>query len=150
MSLHEVTHMHYMVVGILGRYGEAENAIQELEQAGIVGEQVEVITDVDEDARTENTPGERSTRTPESHPSKLARLFDALHKSRPDVRDEAGEMPNYIGEQEFYTSHVKQGGVVVVVRVPNENAANQAASILKAHGARTPGKKSAPVVRHID
>jgi len=142
--------MHYMVVGILGRYGEAENAVQELEQAGIVGEQVEVITDVDEDVRTEDTPGEASTRTPESHHGKLTRLFAALHKSRPDVRDEAGEMPNYIGEQEFYASHVKQGGVVLVVRVANENAANQAASILKAHGARTPGQKSAPAVRRID
>ena len=141
--------MPFIVVGIFPHYGAAESTIQDLEHAGIVGEQVELITDIDEDRRTENTPGERSTRVPGSHQGKLARLFAHLHKPGPDVRDEPGEMPNYIGEQEFYTSHVKDGGVVLVVRVPAEQTANQAAGILKSHGARNPGQKSGPVVSRI-
>lgn len=138
----------YMVVGVFPRYGVAERTMQDLEQAGIVGEQVETITDIDEDARTENTPGEPSTKPPESSRSKLARLFGAGPK--PDVRDEAGEMPNYIGEQEFYANHVKDGGTILVIRTPTEQAANAAAAILQDHGARTPGQKSAPTVRRID
>jgi len=141
--------MQYMVVGILGRYGDAERAVLDLERVGIVGEQVEVITDIDEDVRTANTPGERSTKPPsESHRSRLARLFgtgDTLEKT--DVRDESGEMPNYIGEQEFYANHVKAGGVVMVVRTSTEGSAKQAAAILEDHGARTPGQKYRPVVR---
>jgi hypothetical protein len=137
----------FMVVGLFPRYGVAERTIQDLEQAGIVGEQVEIITDVDEDARTENTPGERSTRTPESYHSKLARLF--AHRSGPDVRDESGEMPNYIGEQEFYASHVKDGGAVLVIRTTAEQIADRAAAILQNHGAHTPNQKSV-TVRRID
>lgn len=137
----------FMVVGLFPRYGVAERTIQDLEQAGIVGEQVEVITDIDEDARTESTPGERSTKPPGSYHSKLARLF--RHQPKPDVRDEAGEMPNYIGEQEFYTSHVKEGGAVLVVRTSTEQVANRAAAILQDHGAHTPNQKSV-TIRRID
>ena len=53
--------MQYIVVGILGSYTDAEAAVSDLELAGIVGEQVEVISDIDQDARTANTPGEPST-----------------------------------------------------------------------------------------
>jgi hypothetical protein len=132
----------------VARYGLAQDVVQELEQAGMGGEQVEVITDIDEDVRTESTPNERLTKPPEVQRSKWARLFGIREK--PDVRDEAGEMPNYIGEQEFYANHVKAGGAVLVVRVDHEKAANQAASILQAHGGRAPGEKGAPVVRRIE
>jgi hypothetical protein len=142
--------MPFIVVGIFPHYGVAESTIQDLEHVGIVGEQVQLITDIDEDVRTANTPGERSTRPPESHHGKLARLFAALHKPGPDVRDESGDMPNYIGEQEFYTSHVKEGGAILVIRVPGEQTANQAAGILKSHGARNPGQKSGPIVQRIE
>jgi hypothetical protein len=138
----------YMVVGLFPKYGDAERTIQDLELAGIVvGGQVEVIGDIDEDIRTESTPGERATNPPESYHSKIARLFHGV--SGTDVRDEAGEMPNYIGEQEFYTSHVKEGHAVLVVRTPTEAVANRAAAILKDHGAHTPRQKSV-AVRRID
>jgi hypothetical protein len=142
--------MPFIVVGIFPSYGAAERTVQDLEHAGIVGEQVELISDIDEDARTANTPGERSTNPPGSHQGKLARLFAHLHKPAPDVRDEPGQMPDYIGEQEFYTSHVKSGGAILVIRVPAEQTANQAAGILESHGARNPGQKSGPVVRRMD
>jgi hypothetical protein len=54
--------MQYVIAGILDSYGDAEVAVQDLELAGIMGEQVEVITDIDEDVRTANTPGEPSTK----------------------------------------------------------------------------------------
>lgn len=135
----------YMVVGLFRKYGDAERTIQDLELAGIVGGQVELISDIDEDVRTESTPGEHTTNPPESYHSKIARLFHGV--SETDVRDEAGEMPNYIGEQEFYTSHVKEGHAVLVVRTPTEAVANRAATILKDHGAHTPRQKSITVRR---
>ena len=143
--------MQYVIVGILASYGDAEDAVQDLELAGIVGEQVEVISDIDEDARTANTPGEPSTKRPEPHHNWIARLFGAdgpLEKS--EARDLSGEQPNYIGEQEFYANHIKQGGVVIIVRTSEEPAANRAAAILRDHGARTPGHKDGPAIRRIN
>jgi hypothetical protein len=142
--------MQFAVVGILDTYAEAEEAVQDLELAGIVGEQVEVISDIDEDVRTADTPGEPSTKSHEAHPSWLARLFGkggALEQ--PEVRDLSGEQPNYIGEQEYYATHVKQGGAVMIVRADSEPVANRAAAILHQHGARTPGKKDGPAIRRI-
>ena len=143
--------MPYMVVGFFDRYGDAEAAVTDLEQGGIVGEQVEVISDIDEDARTADTPNERSTKPQDHHTSRIAKLFGVggPFENR-DVRDTSGEQPNYIGEQEFYATHVKQGGAVMVVRSSSEQVANRAAEILHGHGARTPGSKDAPIVRRID
>jgi hypothetical protein len=45
--------------------------------AGITDEQVEVITDIDEDARTANTPGEPSTKPREPRHNWIARFFGA-------------------------------------------------------------------------
>jgi hypothetical protein len=142
--------MRYVVVGILDSYREAEAAVQDLEVAGIAGGQVEVISEMDEDARTANTAGEPATKSGEAGRSWMARLFGkggALEKR--EVRDETGTQPDYIGEQEFYASHVKQGGAVVIVRTPTEQAANRGAAILQEHGARTPGSKDAPAVRAL-
>jgi hypothetical protein len=143
--------MKYVIVGILKSYSEAEAAVQDLEVAGITASLVEVISEIDEDARTANTPGEPATKSGEAHHGWMARLFGkggALEER--EVRDESGTMPSYIGEQEFYASHVREGGAVVVVRVTAEQAANRAAAILHEHGARTPGSNEAPVVRRIE
>jgi hypothetical protein len=138
--------MPYMVVGILGNYGAAESAVADLEHTGIVGQQVEVITDIDEDVRTAETPGEPSTVAHQTHHGRIARLFGATNE---DVRDESGQMPDYIFRQEFYANHVKAGGAVMVVRTSTEQAANRAAEILEAHGARSLGEKHKPIVRKI-
>jgi hypothetical protein len=140
----------FVIVGILKTYEDAETAVQDLELAGIMGEQVELISDIDEDARTANTSGEPSTKPRESRPHWMARLFGAGGPlERPEVRDVSGEQPNYIGEQEFYANHVKQGGAVLVVRTTAEQPARRAAEILHAHGARTPGQKDGPAVCRI-
>jgi hypothetical protein len=143
--------MKYVIFGMLDSYGDAEAAVQDLEVAGITGGQVEVISDIDEDSRTANTPGEPSANSGEQPRGWIARLFGkggALEKRA--VRDESGAMPEYIGEQKFYASHIKQGGAVVVVRTTVEQAANRAAAILHEHGARTPGSKGGPIVRRME
>ncbi len=142
--------MQYTVVGFFETYTQAEEAVTDLELAGIVGEQVEMISNVDQDVRTANTAGEPSTKPHEPHHSRIARLFGAggeLEKA--EVRDVPGEQPNYIGEQEFYANHLKQGGAVLIVRTPTEEPAKHAAAILRDHGARKPGDKDAPAVQRI-
>jgi hypothetical protein len=142
--------MQYAIVGILDKYADAEAAVRDLELAGIVGEQVEVITDIDQDARTANTPGEPSTKTEEPHHNWLARLFGAGGPfEKREASDLSGEQPNYIGEQQFYANHIKQGGAVIMVRTTEEQPANRAAAILRDHGARTPGQKDGPAIRRI-
>jgi hypothetical protein len=143
--------MQFVIVGILDSYAEAEAAVQDLEIAGIAGRQVEVISNIDEDERTANTPGEPATKPSETGQGWFARLFGrsgALEKR--EVRDDSGTAPEYIDEQEYYASHVKQGGVVIVVRVHAEQAADRGAAILREHGARTPGSKDGPFIRRIE
>jgi hypothetical protein len=143
--------MKFVIVGILDGYAEAEDAMEDLEQAGIEGGQVEVISDMDEDARTADTPGEPSTNSGERHPGWFARLFGAGGAlAQRDVRDESGMQPDYIGEQEFYASHVKQGGAVMIIHTTTEQAAKRAAAILQEHGAPTPGSKDGPAIRRIE
>jgi hypothetical protein len=114
--------MRYVIVGILDTYADAEAAVQDLDLAGIMGEQVEVISDIDEDARTADTPGEPSTKPHAAKANWIARLFGAGDPlAKPAVRDLSGEQPNYIGDQEFYAPHVKQGGAVMIVRTSTSN-----------------------------
>ena len=142
--------MQYMIVGIFDTYGAAEATVTDLELAGIVGEQVEMISDVDEDTRTANTPGEPSTNLREPSHSRIARLFGAGGPlENRDVRDISGDQPEYIGEQEFYANHVKQGGAVLIVHPTSEQSANRAAEILRAHGARTPGRRDGPAILRV-
>jgi hypothetical protein len=143
--------MQYAIVGILKSYGDAESAVEDLEAAGIDGQQVEVISDIDDDARTANTPGEPSTKPHAPHRNWIERLFGAggaLEKS--EARDLSGEKPNYIGNQEFYANHIKEGGAIIIVRTSAEQPAERAVAILRDHGARTPGHKDGPAIRRIE
>ena len=142
--------MQYQVVGLFGNYGDAEAAVRDLELAGIAGGQVEVISDIDEDVRTANTAGEPSTKTHEPHQTKLARLFGSGGSAQnTEVSADAGEQPDFIGEQVFYANHIKKGGTVLVVRTRTEPPATRAAEILHNNGARTPGHKDGPAVQRI-
>ena len=142
--------MQFQVVGLFGNYGDAEAAVRDLETAGITGEQVEVISDIDEDVRTANMAGEPSTKTREPHQSKLARLFGSGGPDRnTGVSADAGEQPDFIGDQVFYANHIKKGGTVLVIRTRTEPPANRAAEILHNNGARTPGHKDGPAVERI-
>ena len=142
--------MEYVIVGILKSYGEAEAAVEDLENAGIVGGQVEVISDIDEDARTADTPGEPLTRSEQPPHNWLERLFGPGGPfEKREVRDTSGEQPNYIGDQEYYSTHIKEGGAVIIVRTKAEPAATRAAAILHEHGARTPGRKDGPAIQRV-
>jgi hypothetical protein len=143
--------MQYEVVGIFRAYSAAEAAVRDLELAGIEGEQVQMISDMDGDVRTVDTAGEPSTEHRKPHRSGLARLFGGGgNPEEPEVRADAGEQPNYIGEQEYYASHIKQGGAVLIVRASTEKTANSAAEIMSAHGAHKLGRKEGPAVQRID
>ena len=123
---------------------------EDLELAGIEVEQVEVISDIDEDVRTANTPGEPSTIPREPGHNWIALLFGAGGPlEKPEVCDLSGEQPNYVGDQEFYVTHVKQSGAMIV-RTSAEQPAHRAAALLCDHGARTPGQKDGPAIRRID
>jgi hypothetical protein len=142
--------MQYEVVGIFRTYSAAEAAVRDLEVAGIDGEQVQMISDMDEDVRTVNTANEPSSKHQKPHQSGLARLFGGGgNPEEPEVRGDAGEQPNYIGEQEYYANHIKQGGTVLIVRASTEKTANGAAGILRDHGAHAPGQKEGPAVQPI-
>jgi hypothetical protein len=106
--------MKETVVGVFESYRQAEETVSDLELVGIMGEQVELISDADEDSRTVR---------PTDHPAEEG------------VRDVPGQMPEYIGEQEFYATHVRQGRSVLVVRLSNHDRAEQASTIMRDRGA---------------
>jgi hypothetical protein len=113
--------MQKAITAMFERYADAEAAVVELELIGVTGGQVEVISDVDEDMRTASA----KNGPPKNY-----------------VRDTSGEQPEYIGEQEYYATHVRQGQTVLIVRVDQENIATQASEILKNHGAQISGRYS--------
>jgi hypothetical protein len=88
--------VEYVVVGILKGYREGEEAIQDLELAGITGGQVQLITDTDDDARTISTPGEKSTDPPKPHHNWLAKLFGNGGALEPVVRADSGSQPGIL------------------------------------------------------
>jgi hypothetical protein len=136
--------MHYEVVGIFGNYAAAESAIRDLETTGIGGGQVELIADLEDDIRTAHAEGEPSTQPREGFQERLARLFGSGREvKRRVVHADAGEQPDYIGDQEYYANHIKQGGAVLIVRTSTELQADEATGILRENGARTPGAKAA-------
>ncbi|MGC2333357.1 MAG: hypothetical protein WA581_18030 [Candidatus Acidiferrales bacterium] len=127
------------LIGLFDTYGQAEAAVRDLELVGIVGEEVEMVSDVDRDLRAE-------TFGMQPHESIRERVQRALRALRSggrrethdgEVHDDTGEMPNYIGEQEFYATHVKKEGAILVVRPPSQTLAARAEAILKDHGSKT-------------
>ena len=69
---------------------------------------------------------------------------------RSEVHDDSGEMPNYIGEQEFYATHVKKEGAILVVRPPSQILTARAEAILKEHGSKTRDGKGGVLIAEED
>lgn len=111
--------MHQQIVAVFDSYGDAEATVQDLELAGIVGEHVEIIGNTDEDVRT----ADLATGKGES--------------GRDNVRDDSGDQPKYIGRQEFYATHLREGRTVLIVRGSN-SVAETAKGILASHGGKAP------------
>jgi hypothetical protein len=140
------------LIGLFDNYEQAEAAVQDLELAGMVGEEVELIGDVDQDARAEALGfephegiGERIART-----LKRLRKPGQTHDRDAEVHDDAGDMPNYIGEQEFYATHVKKEGAILVVHPPSSTLAGLAEAILKDHGSKTRDGKAGVLTAEED
>lgn len=126
--------MRTVLIGLFDTYEQAEAAVEDLELTGIVGEEVEVVSDVDRDLRAE----ELGFQPRDGIRERVARALHGLRMSGAgEVHGDSGEMPNYIGEQEFYATHVKQEGAILVVRPPSQILAARAEAILKEHGSKT-------------
>jgi hypothetical protein len=145
--------MHNALIGLFDTYEQAEAAVLDLELAGIVGEEVEMVSDVDRDLRAETF----GMQPHESIRERIERVFRGVRSrgrrkiSHDEVHDDTGEMPNYIGEQEFYATHVKKEGAILVVRPPSETLAARAEAILKDHGSKTrDGKNGVLIVGEDD
>jgi hypothetical protein len=124
--------MHTTLIGLFTSYAQAEAAVLDLERAGIVGGNVEVIIDPDRDGRAEALGMK-----PKESSGRIARVFGKHPKPSNEVHDDSGDMPNYIGEQEFYATHVKSEGAVLVVRVSGDKLTSVAKDILTTHGSKT-------------
>jgi hypothetical protein len=144
--------MHTVLIGLFDTYGQAEAVVRDLELAAIVGEEVEVLSDVDRNLRAKDLGlqpqygiRERMARALES-----LRLRGAGEGPGGEIHDDPGEMPDYIGEQEFYATHVKEGAAIVVVRPPSRVLAARAEAILKEHGSKTRDGKSGALIFEED
>jgi hypothetical protein len=139
--------MHTTVIGLFDSYGQAEAAVLDLELTGIVGEAVEVISDVDRD----ETAVSLGKKPRESFRDRVAHVFGRSEAPAANqVHDTPGDMPDYIGEQEFYATHVRDEGAVMVVRVANDDLAEVAGAILKKHGSKTRDGKDGVTTREED
>jgi hypothetical protein len=131
--------MRTALIGLFDTYGQAESAVRDLELAGMGGGEIEVASDVDRDLRAE----ELGFRPHDGIRERVARALQGLRMRGPretsagEVHDDSGDMPNYIGEQEFYATHVKQEGAILVVRPPSQILAARAEAILNEHGSKT-------------
>jgi len=140
--------MHRALIALFDRYDQAEAATQDLELAGIVGGAVELVSDVDRDARAENLGFHPDDGIRERVKRALRGLREPAAR---EVHDDSGDMPDYIGEQEFYATHVKQEGAILVVRPRSDALAARAEAILNEHGSRTrDGKSGVLIVKEDD
>ena len=139
--------MPFTLIALFPRYDQAEAAVLDLEQAGIVGEQVQVISDPDRDVRAQ----ELGMKPHESLNERIARVFAKFagrHSEK--VYDDSGDMPNYIGEQEFYATHVRSEGAILVVTVPSAKLKSVAEDILTRHGSTKRDGKPGVIARELD
>jgi hypothetical protein len=144
--------MRKAVVGVFGNHGEASAVVRELENVGIVGEQVEVISDADQDVISERMSGSEASKKSEPSKKNAGKSGSAQNTGETDqspnnVRDDPGTQPDYIGEQEFYATHVRGGKALVIVRPQNEAGVEAATAVLRDHGANGLDGKKGPVVR---
>ncbi len=119
--------MSKSVVGFFNTYGEAADVVRDLELAGIVGEQVELVSAAEEEVPFA-TGGEKSS--------------SAVRK-----RDRAAH-DYYVEDPEFFAGESRRGRAAVIVRPVNSQVAETAAALFRSHGAESPrGRDSGPAVQ---
>jgi hypothetical protein len=108
--------MSKSVVGFFDTYGEAADVVRDLELAGIVGEQVELVSAVDEEVPFAG--GEEKS--------------SATRKGKGTAHD------YYVEDPEFFAGKSRGGRAAVIVRPVNSEVAETAAALFRSHGAKGP------------
>jgi hypothetical protein len=120
--------MSKSVVGLFDTYGEAADVVRDLELAGIVGEQVELVSAAEEEVPF-GTGSEKS-------------------RSATRKRDRAAH-DYYVEDPEFFAGESRRGRAAVIVRPVNPQVAETAAALFRSHGAESPrGGASGPAVQN--
>ncbi|HWF40138.1 MAG TPA: hypothetical protein VG322_16555 [Candidatus Acidoferrales bacterium] len=121
--------MHKTIVGMADSYGTAERIVEDLEQAGIVGSEVQVISDADDKVTGfENT----SAKAPrEGFTEKIRNFFHSHTRSH--------ENEPVVDDTEVYASRIRDDKhALIIVRLPDVPEDNRAVEILRAYRAVDP------------
>lgn len=119
--------MSKSVVGFFDTYGEAADVVRDLELAGIVGEQVELVS-----AAEEEVP-----------------FADDKEKFGSGTRKRKGAAHDYyVEDPEFFAGESRGGRAAVIVRPVNSQVAETAAALFRSHGAQSPRGGSGPEVEN--
>ncbi|HXU22108.1 MAG TPA: hypothetical protein VN788_16110 [Verrucomicrobiae bacterium] len=121
--------MSKTVMGFFDTYGEAADVVRDLELAGIVGEQVELVS-----AAEEEVPFAEGSKKSSS----------AKRKAKAAAHDYYAEDP------EFFAGESRGGRAAVIVRPVNSQVAETAAALFRSHGAESPRGGSGPDVQNED
>ena len=123
--------MHKTIVGMADSYGTAERIVEDLELAGIVGSEVQVIANPDDKVTGfEDTSG--SDRR-EGFTERIRNFFGSHSR---DKTKQASD--NYVEDPDFYITKVREGRSMVIVRMPDVPEVGRAVEILRGYGAVDP------------
>ncbi len=121
--------MSKSVVGLFDTYGEAADVVRDLEVAGIVGDQVELVSAADEEV-------------PFAEEEEKEKTSSATRKGKGAAHD------YYVEDPEFFAGKSRGGRAAVIVRPVNSQVAETAAALFRRHGAQSPGGGSGPDVEN--
>jgi hypothetical protein len=119
--------MSKSVIGFFDTYGKAAEVVRELELAGIVGEQVELVS-----AAKEEVP----------FAEEEAKADSGTGKQKEHVHN------YYVEDPECFAGESRRGLAAVIVRPVNSQVAETAAALFRSHGAEGPRGQSGPVVEN--
>lgn len=120
--------MSKSVVGLFGTYGEAADVVRDLELAGIVGEQVEMVSAAEEEVPFADDEEKKRS---------------ATRKGKRAAHD------YYVEDPEFFAGEARGGRAAVIVRPVNSQVAETAVALFRSHGAESPrGGSSGPAVQN--
>jgi hypothetical protein len=119
--------MSRSVVGLFDTYGEAADLVRDLELVGIVGEQVELVSAVEEEV---------------PFAAEEEKTSSAARKGKGTAHD------YYVEDPEFFAGKSRGGRAAVIVRPVNSEVAETAAGLFRSHGAQSPRGGSGPAVQN--
>jgi hypothetical protein len=132
--------MEKIIVGMADSYGTAESIVEDLELAGIVGNQVEVITDLDDEVT--GFEGKEGQAPREGFVERIRQFFHSHSRAEKNVAHDY-----YVEDPESYVSKVREGRSLVIVRLPDGMEGDRAVEILRGYGAVDPHVLEKPTAR---